>query len=109
MGHEQLTSLSAGMAVPFGGDRLTRVPEALAAAFRPGDRLIVVQETGELLHVPAEVHAIATEAVGQAVDAFAAMSRIDDAAVTAFFDAFAQRLEADGSWAPIAAANAEDV
>ena len=62
MGCEQLTSLTAGMAIPFGGDRLTRVSDALAAAFRPGDRLIVVQETGELLHVPAAVHALATAA-----------------------------------------------
>jgi glutamate-5-semialdehyde dehydrogenase len=109
MGGEQLTSLTAGMAIPFGGDRVTRVSEALATAFRPGDRLIVVQETGELLHVPAEVHALAAAAVGQAVEAFAAMSQVDDEAITAFFDAFASRLEANDSWAPIAAANAEDV
>jgi len=109
MGCEQLTSLTAGMAIPFGGDRITRVSEALAAAFRPGDRLIVVQETGDLLHVPAEVHALAAAAVGQATDAFSAMGLVSDDAVSNFFDAFANRLEADGSWAPIAAANAEDV
>jgi glutamate-5-semialdehyde dehydrogenase len=109
MGCEQLTSLTAGMAIPFGGDRLTRVSDALAAAFRPGDRLIVVQETGELLHVPAAVHELAATAVDRAVDAFAAMGAVSDAAIGAFFDAFAQRLEADDCWAPIAAANAEDV
>ena len=109
MACEQLTSLTAGMAIPFGGDRLTRVPDALAAAFRPGDRLIVVQETGDLLHVPAAVHDLATAAVGRAVEAFAAMGRVSDAAVSAFFDAFAARLEADASWAPIAAANDLDV
>jgi glutamate-5-semialdehyde dehydrogenase len=109
MACEQLTSLTAGMAIPFGGDRLTRVSEALAAAFRPGDRLIVVQETGELLHVPEAVHELAAAAVSQAVEAFADMGRVSDAAVSAFFDAFACRLEADENWAPIAAANAEDV
>ena len=109
MACEQLTSLTAGMAIPFGGDRLARVPEALAAAFRPGDRLIVVQESGDLLHVPAAVHDLAAAAVGRAVEAFAAMGRVSDAAVSAFFDAFAARLAADESWAPIAAANAEDV
>src|SRR5471032_1456066 len=98
MACEQLTSLTAGMAIPFGGDRLTRVPEALAAAFRPGDRLIVVQESGELLHVPAATHGLASAAVGQAAQAFAAMGQVGDAAVSAFFDAFALRLEADASW-----------
>jgi glutamate-5-semialdehyde dehydrogenase len=109
MACEQLTSLTAGMAIPFGGDRLTRVSEALAAAFQPGDRLIVVQESGDLLHVPAAIHELATAAVDQAVAAFAAMGRAHDAAVSAFFDAFAARLEAEASWAPIAAANDQDV
>jgi glutamate-5-semialdehyde dehydrogenase len=34
---------------------------------------------------------------------------VSDAAVNAFFDAFAARLEADESWAPISAANDQDV
>jgi glutamate-5-semialdehyde dehydrogenase len=97
------------MAIPFGGDRVTRVPEALAAAFRPGDRLIVVQESGDLLHVPAATHELAAAAVGRAVEAFGMMGRVSDAAVSAFFDAFAARLEADESWAPIALANEQDV
>ncbi|HVN01409.1 MAG TPA: aldehyde dehydrogenase family protein [Caulobacteraceae bacterium] len=97
------------MPIPFGGDKVTRVPEALAAAFQPGDRLIVVQETGELLHVPAEVHRLASAAVGRAADAFARMGEIPDAAISAFFEAFARRLEADAAWARIAQANAIDV
>ena len=109
MAFERLTSLTAGMAIPYGGDKLARVSDALAAAFQPGDRLIVVQETGDLLHVPAATHAVAAEAVGRAAAAFAAMGAVSDDAITAFFDHFAQRLEADESWAPIAAANAEDV
>jgi glutamate-5-semialdehyde dehydrogenase len=109
MGCEQLTALTPGMAIPFGGDRVTHVSEALAAAFEAGDRLIVVQESGELLHVPAAVHAVAADAVGRAAAAFAAMGAVGDAAITAFFDHFARRLEADASWAPIAAANARDV
>ena len=108
MGCEQLTSLTAGMAIPFGGDRLTRVSDALAAAFRPGDRLIVVQETGELLHVPAAVHALATAAVSRAAEAFSAMGSVSDAAISAFFVVFARRLVADDRWAPFAGANAED-
>jgi glutamate-5-semialdehyde dehydrogenase len=106
---ETLTSLRAGMPIPYGGDRVTHVSEALAAAFRAGDRLIVVQDTGDLLHVPAEAHRIAAEAVGRAAGAFARMGEVSDGAVSVFFEAFARRLEADASWAPIAAANAEDL
>jgi glutamate-5-semialdehyde dehydrogenase len=105
----RLERLTAGMPIPFGGDRVTHVPEALAAAFEPGDRLIVVQETGDLLRVPAEVHGVATAAVDAATRAFAQMGKISDAAITAFFEAFASRLEAEETWAPIAAANAQDV
>ncbi len=106
---ERLTKLVAGMAIPFGGDRVTHVPEALAAAFRAGDRLIVVQETGDLLHVPADVHEVAAAAVGQAAEAFEAMRAVSQGQISAFFEAFAARLESDTAWAAIAAANADDV
>jgi glutamate-5-semialdehyde dehydrogenase len=109
MACERLNQLTAGMAIPYGGDRVARVSEALAAAFQPGDRLIVVQESGELLHVPAAVHEVATAAVNRAVDAFAAMGTMGDDAVSAFFESFAHSLEVDDGWAPIAAANAQDV
>ena len=109
MGVARLTNLQAGMPIPFGGDRITHVPEALAAAFRPGDRLIVVQETGDLLHVPADVHATAAAAVGHAADAFEAMRGVSQDQISAFFEAFAARLESDANWAPIAEANAADV
>ncbi len=69
----------------------------------------MVQETGDLLHVPADVHAAAAAAVGQAAEAFEAMRGVSQDQVSAFFEAFAARLESDESWAPIAAANAEDV
>ena len=106
---ERLTKLVAGMPIPFGGDRVTHVPEALAAAFRPGDRLIVVQETGDLLHVPADVHEVAAAAVGQAAEAFEAMRAVSQDQISGFFEAFSARLESDTAWAAIAAANAEDV
>ena len=53
----RLETLVAGMPIPFGGDRVALVPDALAAAFQPGDRLVVVQETGDLLHITASVQA----------------------------------------------------
>src|SRR5690606_28980650 len=68
-----LTRLTAGMTIPFGGDRCTTVPAELAEAFRPGDRLHVVQATGDLLHVPAATQEAVTAQVDAAVAAFEAL------------------------------------
>ena len=104
-----LEHLTPGMPVPFGGNRVAFVSEALAEAFRPGDRLVVEQETGALLHIPEGVASKVALAVGRAHDAFQAMGAVSDAQVTRFFEAFAARLEADEPWAAVARANAEDV
>ena len=104
-----LEKLTSGMAIPFGGDRLAVVPEELAAAFVPGDSLLVMQDTGALLRIPAAVRAIAGEAVGRACAAFQAMAAVSDDQVTAFFHAFAARLRDDGAWGAITAANTDDV
>ncbi|MHB9132687.1 MAG: aldehyde dehydrogenase family protein [Armatimonadota bacterium] len=104
-----LNELTAGMPVLYGGNRVTHVSPELAAAFQPGDRLLVVEATGDLLHIPAAVQAVAADAVGRAYTAFAAMGAVTDDMITAFYEAFAKRLESDESWAPIQAANHEDV
>jgi len=106
---ETLTSLTEGMPIPFGGDKVTTVPADLADAFEPGDRLVVMQDTGALLHVPAAEAAIARDAVGAAVEAFGALGAVADDNITAFYEAFATRLESDESFAPIAAANQTDI
>lgn len=105
----RLETLVAGMPVPFGGDRVAYVSDALAKAFQPGDRLVVVQESGDLLHVPAAVQAIAAGAVRRAHAAFGQLAEVSDEAITAFFAAFAANLADDGAWSAIAKANAEDV
>jgi glutamate-5-semialdehyde dehydrogenase len=105
----RLDLLSPGQPIPFGGDRVTHVPQALADAFRAGDRLIVLQDTGALLHLPAAVQALSEAAVGRAQAAFQALSQAGDDRIGRFFDAFAARLESEAGWAPIAAANAADV
>ena len=51
------------MAVPWGGDKVAFVSPELAAAFKSGDRLLVVD--GALLHVPAGVQAVAAGAVAK--------------------------------------------
>lgn len=104
-----LETLVAGTPIPFGGDRVAYVTDALAASFKPGDRLVVVQETGDLLHIPAAVQAIAAGAVGRAHQAFGELAQVSDAAVTRFFEAFAGNLADDGAWSAISKANAEDV
>ncbi len=106
---ERLTQLTAGMPIPYGGDRIARVTAALAAAFKPGDKLIVVQETGDLLRVPGPVADLASAAVDEALEAFEAVRRAPAARIKAFFDGFAARLEDEATWALIAAANAVDV
>jgi glutamate-5-semialdehyde dehydrogenase len=104
-----LEKLTPGMAIPFGGNRVTTVSEPLAAAFKAGDRLVVVQETGALLHVPAAVQAVADEAVGRAHAAFHKMAEVSDEQISRFFKLFASRLDDDRYWAGVAEANAADV
>ena len=105
----ELVRLEAGMTIPYGGDQVAVVPAELAAAFEPGDRLVVVQDSGALLHIPQEPWDIATSAVTRAVDAFAAMGSVSDDRITTFCEEFAARLESDDGFAAIAAANATDV
>jgi glutamate-5-semialdehyde dehydrogenase len=106
---DQLTTLTAGMPIVYAGDRLTYVDEALAASFVAGDKLVVVQTTGDLLHVPAAVHEIATAAVDAATSAFEHMGMVADAQVSAFYEAFAERLADASAFEAIAEANAADV
>jgi glutamate-5-semialdehyde dehydrogenase len=106
---ELLTRLDAGQAIVYGGNRVARVPAELAATFRAGDRLVVVHETGDLLHIPRADHEIVATAVGAATGAFAALADVGDDQITAFFDGFAARLADEEVFAAVAAANAEDV
>jgi glutamate-5-semialdehyde dehydrogenase len=105
----RLEGLTAGQPIPFGGDRVACVSDELAEAFRPGDRLVVVQDDGALLHIPASEHELVGRCVAAAVDGFAALARCSDDAITTFFDRFAARLADDAAFAPIVAANELDV
>ena len=104
-----LERLTAGMPIVWGGDRVSLVSADLAEAFAPGDKLLVMQESGALLHIPRETHAIAAAAVGRAREAFAAMTQAADDQITDFFEHFAANLESAEIWAPIAEANGRDV
>ncbi|NNE96927.1 MAG: aldehyde dehydrogenase family protein, partial [Acidimicrobiales bacterium] len=106
---EQLMGLTEGQQIPYGGDRVATVDAELARNFSPGDHLIVVTSTGDLLHVPAEVTEVASAAVGAAFTAFGRMGSVSDETISSFFDAFAELLADDDAFAPIAEANAADV
>ena len=80
--HDRLEGLTPGMAIPWGGSHVTYVDDALAAAFAPGDQLIVMQHSGELLHVPAEAATVARDAVTAAADAFGRMGDVTDDQIT---------------------------
>lgn len=106
---EQVEHLEAGQRILYGGNRWTTVGDALARAFAPGDRLVVVQETGDILHIPAAEYEMVAGAVLRAHHAFGALGPVDDAQISAFFDSFASRLDDDVVFAPIAMANEQDV
>jgi glutamate-5-semialdehyde dehydrogenase len=109
MDAQPLTRLEAGTPIVVGGDRVVRVPEDLASAFREGDAVVALADTGELLHVPASDRAAARQAVDRAVRAFEAMGSVTEDELDVFYRAFADRLEDDGHFAPIASANEADV
>lgn len=106
---ESLKSLTPGMAIPYGGTKVTHVPDDLAAAFSEGDALIVLQDSGELIHVERSARDVAESAVTAAVDAFGEMGSVSDAQITEFYEEFAGRLDDDAVFASIAAANESDV
>jgi len=108
MDTQPLTHLAAGTAIVVGGDRLVHVTDELAAAFEPGDALIVLP-AGELLHVPATDRSAARAAVDAADRAFRAMGTVSDAQLDDFYRTFAGRLGDDTTFAPIAEANRHDV
>jgi glutamate-5-semialdehyde dehydrogenase len=104
-----LTRLEEGMPIVYGGNRVTHVDADLAASFEEGDRLVVVQDSGDLLHIPEADWERATDSVTAAVEAFSDMGTVTSDQLEAFFLSFAAYLEDDTSFAPVAEANASDV
>ena len=105
----QLAHLTEGQPIVFGGDRFTVVPADLARAFTPGDRLVIVQSSGDLLHIPQAEHERASQAVGDAVDAFATLAECSDDQISDFFERFAGAIDDDAVFAAVQDANDADV
>jgi glutamate-5-semialdehyde dehydrogenase len=106
---ERLTSVEPGMPIVWGGNNVSRVSDDLAAAFGDGDSLIVMQHSGELLHIPREAQAVAQSAVAAAATAFGKMGAVSDDQITRFYLDFAANLADDIRFTHIADANAEDI
>jgi len=86
------------------GDQLVPMP-----ALAPGDRVVPLAEFGELVVISKAAGDAAREAVARAAAALSELSRVSDAAILAFFEGFATRLEDDAVFAKIAEANAADL
>ncbi|HET7771956.1 MAG TPA: aldehyde dehydrogenase family protein [Chloroflexota bacterium] len=104
-----LESVPRGTQLLYGGNRLVTVPDAIADAFRAGDRLTVVDSTGDVLHVPAAIYDEVAAAVSAAREAFERLTTLPDEAIDRFYDLFAARLVDESAWSRIQAANDEDV
>jgi glutamate-5-semialdehyde dehydrogenase len=105
----KLETLEPGTRILVGADRVVEVSAELAARFAPGDALVAVEATGELLHIPARERRVAAEADARAAAAFARLRELPEAQIEAFFAGFAERLASEPVWRRIAQANAEDV
>jgi glutamate-5-semialdehyde dehydrogenase len=104
-----LTDLPRGTQLAFGGDKLIAVPDDVADRFRPGDAVVVVAATEEVLLIPARERELATRTVTRACEAFGTLSSASDAQISRFFADFAARLADDATWNAIRETNARDV
>lgn len=109
MSIERLTRLEAGQLVPFGGDQVAVVSADFAASFVAGDRLVVVQETGDLIRIPAEVSLLVESAVARARRAFTDLASVSDESLDLFYDATAAALADDRVMSTVLQANQADV
>lgn len=105
----RLVALEAGQKIPFGGSRWAEVTPELAAAFAPGDHLVVVQDSGDLLHVPQAVVELTARAVEDARQGFVDLQATSSEAITGFFESFARNLESEEVFGHVVAANDADV
>src|SRR3954463_7844933 len=104
-----LTQLGAGQELVYGGNRVSVVSAELANAFKDGDHLVIVQGTGDLLHIPADQHSLVSAAVTDAFTAFTALAECSDDQITHFFECLAEKIEDDAGFSAVTTANVVDV
>src|SRR5699024_1468276 len=69
----RLSQLTPSTLIVFGGNRQRVVGPEIAEKFQDGDELFVLQDSGDLLHIPSGIRASVDQAVSQAATAFEAM------------------------------------
>lgn len=105
----QLTRLAVGQEIVYGGDRVTVVPDELARTFCAGDKLVIVQESGALLHIPHSQHLLVSSAIDRAIDAFHALATRTDEQISDFFHRFADLIDDDKAFGAVLEANHRDL
>ena len=88
--------------------QLVEIGEGIARSFSEGDRLIATPSSGLLLVPKAELDLVGSS-VDEALDAFNALSKVDDAQIANFYSSFAKRFEDDEIFNKIRTANDKDV
>ena len=106
---EKLVSLSEGTQVILQNGRVVRITKELANAFRPGDKLVALQKTGEIKLIPSSESMIAEAAVSNALDGFHRMQSVSSYQIGQFFDHVARLLDNEKIWRQICRANNVDV
>ena len=87
---------------------LVEIGEGIAKSFSEGDRLLATPSSGLLLLPKAELDLVRS-CVGDALGAFSALSKVEDAQIANFYSSFAKRLEDDDIFSKIRIANDRDV
>ena len=107
-GVEKVDLLEVGQRI-LCGNRWVRVSQDLADAFQPGDRLIALQESGDLLRITSSDQQVAHLAVSDASQAFTLLSEVSDEQISLFYEKFAAFLEDDEIFRHVQVANDQDV
>ena len=103
-----MNDLKQGTTILAADGQAFTVDGDVAAAFRPGDRLVADSQAG-LLHIPASELRTATAAVDAAAAAFSDMAGVADEAIIAFYDHAANAVADDEVWNKVTAVNVGDV
>jgi glutamate-5-semialdehyde dehydrogenase len=91
------------------GSTLVSVDEAFAGSLNPGDVVLGIASSGELRRIPKDVHALARQRVGSALDAFHRLQDATTVQVNRFFALAAEKLADDLLFESVARANKTDV
>ena len=91
------------------GEHLVVIDAGFAATLEPGDRVIGVAGTGEILRVPKSESELVSKSVAAAAQAFIGMRECSDEAISRFYEVFAKLLESPEVIGAIVAANSLDV